>query len=159
MDLVFILHCSHSMRWTSIHASLLFILELSSIFVIDGGSVRIRLMVIRGEKQHMSREIIQGGIGQKYVNNITILRSIDDALKDMRKIFSSEDGDRQDIKNVCILITNGNMNVNRTITEADRAKQDGIFIYTFGIIKELNQIANKPLLEYSYYDRIFSFKE
>ena len=59
-----------------------------------------------------------------------------DSIEAMRnEMFTAENGDRPDVRNMAIIITDGVSNINsrRTIPEADLAKEEGIHIYTVGI--------------------------
>ncbi|XP_062575513.1 collagen alpha-1(XIV) chain-like [Saccostrea cucullata] len=74
-----------------------------------------------------------------------------DALKTMHEeMFSKDNGDRPGVRNVCIIMTDGvsNINYQRTIPEAERARQKDIHIYAIGIalkdFREINGIASQP---------------
>jgi collagen type VI alpha len=86
-----------------------------------------------------------------------------DALKTMRtQMFTQANGDRPDVDNICIVVTDGVSNINsrRTIPEAEQARADGIHIYAIGIgltdTKELDGIANKPVEENRFAVQEFS---
>ena len=77
-----------------------------------------------------------------------------DALKIMHnEMFTYANGDRPDVDNICIVMTDGisNINARRTIPEAERARSKGIHIYAIGIglteTRELDGIASKPVEE------------
>ena len=78
--------------------------------------------------------------------------NIADALQTAREqIFVPERGDRPDVRNVIILITDGlsNNNENRTLPEAKLAREAGIIIFVVGVTnliseEELTGIASKP---------------
>ena len=64
------------------------------------------------------------------------------ALSTMRKIvFDSQNGDRPDVPNYCILITDGipNLSVDSTVQEAIQARIDGTHIVVVTVGKGLNQ--------------------
>lgn len=74
-----------------------------------------------------------------------------DALQTMHEtMFSTLHGDRQDIRNIAIVITDGVSNINgrRTLTEAKNGKEKNIHIYAIGIglteMQEVNGIASFP---------------
>jgi Mg-chelatase subunit ChlD len=80
-----------------------------------------------------------------------------DALRTMRtEMFTAANGDRPDVPNVAIVITDGvsNINARRTIPEAVEAQRSGITVYAIGIgltdTTELDGIASKPVDEYRY---------
>ncbi|XP_061165063.1 matrilin-2-like [Saccostrea echinata] len=71
-------------------------------------------------------------------------------------MFTAINGDRADVPNICIVITDGvsNINYGRTIPEAEAARKKGIHIYAVGIglqdLNEVNGIANKPSSENAF---------
>uniref|UniRef100_A0A8W8KW43 VWFA domain-containing protein n=1 Tax=Magallana gigas TaxID=29159 RepID=A0A8W8KW43_MAGGI len=74
-----------------------------------------------------------------------------DGLQTMHEeLFNEANGDRPGVPNICIIMNDGisNINYQRTIPEADEAKEKGIHIYAIGIalrdLKELNGIASEP---------------
>ncbi|XP_061187015.1 collagen alpha-1(XII) chain-like [Saccostrea echinata] len=74
-----------------------------------------------------------------------------DGLKTMHEeMFSKANGDRPGVQNICIIMTDGvsNINYERTIPEAKKARQKGIHIYAIGIalkdLSEVNGIASQP---------------
>ncbi len=75
------------------------------------------------------------------------------ALRLMRQaIFRSHKGDRPDIRNVGIIITDGQSNVdqNRTVIEAEAVKQQGIRMFAIGLTSDINEdelrsIASDPV--------------
>lgn len=108
---------------------------------IDGDKVRIGVIVFGNDaevKFHLN----------SYNNKPDILRAISriqysygrtntaDALKLMRtEMFRQRNGDRSDIPNVAIVITDGVSNINNesTIPEANLARRRGIQIFAIGI--------------------------
>lgn len=71
-------------------------------------------------------------------------------------MFSAVNGDRENVPNLAMLITDGVSNVNslKTIPEAESARAQGIHIYSIGIgladTSELNKIASVPPSENSF---------
>ncbi|XP_059165060.1 uncharacterized protein LOC131947776 [Physella acuta] len=71
-------------------------------------------------------------------------------------MFSPEHGDRPNVPNIAVVITDGqsNRNSERTIPEADAAKAQGIQIYAIGvgagITEELNRIASTPVDDFRF---------
>lgn len=87
-----------------------------------------------------------------------------DSLKVMRtKMFTAAMGDRPDVPNICLILTDGVSNVNsrRTIPEAELARNAGIHIYAIGIglqdTKELDAMATPPKEDNSF--NVQSFDE
>ena len=77
-----------------------------------------------------------------------------DAIATMRsEMFTAATGDRPDVANVGVIITDGVSNINsrRTLPEAENARNAGIHIYAVGIglvdTKELDGMASKPIEE------------
>jgi uncharacterized protein with von Willebrand factor type A (vWA) domain len=75
-----------------------------------------------------------------------------DAIRTMRtQMFRKENGDRDGIKNVAVIVTDGVSNMNHQLvsTEAELAHDAGIHIIAIGInlnsLNELDSIASKPL--------------
>ena len=75
-----------------------------------------------------------------------------DALQTMRtEMFTRQNGDRPDVPNICVIVTDGVSNINsrRTIPEAEQARDAGIHIYAIGIglkdTSELDGIASRPI--------------
>ena len=60
-----------------------------------------------------------------------------------RELFSSEHGAREDVPHVCILLTDGNSaDRDKTLTEAAKAKADGITIIGIGVGEVLHACYN-----------------
>lgn len=69
--------------------------------------------------------------------------------------FTPSHGQRTGVRNVAVLISDGNSNINadNTVPEADRARSQGIDVYSVGLgrnpnLPELNDISNDPDSEY-----------
>ncbi|KAI0210897.1 Collagen alpha-5(VI) chain [Lamellibrachia satsuma] len=67
------------------------------------------------------------------------------------RVFSSGRGDRNDVRNIAIVVSDGNSNVNKgnTVREADRAREKNIEMYVAAVsntvnMGEVNGIANDP---------------
>ena len=87
-----------------------------------------------------------------------------DGLKTMRtQMYTAANGDRKDVPNVVIILTDGVSNINsrRTIPEAEQARAEGIHIYAVGIglrdTRELDAMASVPASENSF--NVQSFDE
>ena len=67
------------------------------------------------------------------------------------QMFTEENGDRSDVSNIIILVTDGesNMNTRKTIPEAEEARNAGIRLLVVAIgvrnMREIDGMANKPL--------------
>ena len=87
-----------------------------------------------------------------------------DGLRTMRtQMYTAANGDRKDVPNVVIILTDGVSNINsrRTIPEAEQARAEGIHIYAVGIglrdTRELDAMASVPASENSF--NVQSFDE
>lgn len=135
---------------------------------IDGGSVRVGIVTFSND-DHLEFHL------NTYKDKLGLFTAIDDipyrpgntntadALKTMRSdMFTAFNGDRPDVPNVAVVITDGvsNTNSRRTIPEAEQARGEGIHIYTIGIgltdTKELDAMASKPVEENRYSVKEFS---
>lgn len=90
------------------------------------------------------------------ISNTTLIGSktnISGALRQMNdQVFTFEHGDRADVHNVAILLTDGQSNVNAsgTILEAKRAKRLGVRLFVIGLtnnilMNELKRMSSQPL--------------
>lgn len=69
-------------------------------------------------------------------------------LRTMRtQVFGGGHGDRPDVRNVAIVITDGESTVdkNMTLTEADLAKDDGVVIFVVGATDRINEAELKGI--------------
>lgn len=91
--------------------------------------------------------------------------NIADAIQTTQEsMFITSYGDRPEVQNVAIIITDGISNINswRTKPEADKAKEAGIRIFAIGVgiedETELNNIASLPLednrISIKYFDEL-----
>lgn len=76
------------------------------------------------------------------------------ALKVMRNtMFTKQNGDRDNVRNIAVVVTDGVSNINsrQTVMEAEKAKIADIHIYAIGVglseTEELEQIASAPAEE------------
>ena len=86
------------------------------------------------DKNSLKNAILQmaylGG-GTNTAAGITITHKIE---------FMPENGDRPDIQNIAIIVTDGRSNnYNYTISSAEAARNDGIHIYTVGVTSNINE--------------------
>ena len=85
-----------------------------------------------------------------------------DGLKTMHEdMFSARNGDRPDVRDIVVIITDGVSNINsrRTITEAESARAKNIHIYAIGIgltdVREVNGIASIPASDNAFFVKSF----
>ena len=135
---------------------------------IDDGNVRVGVII------YSTEDYLQFHLNA-YNSKFDLFTAIDDipyrfgstntadALETMwNEMFTPQNGDRPDIPNVAIVVTDGVSNINsrRTIPEAERARAKGIHIYAIGIgltdTTELDGIASKPVEENRFSVQDFS---
>ena len=156
VDLVFVLDASGSVKADNFDKMKDFVKNFLSDADVDGGSVRVGVNVYStGSKiefnlnEHDKKDDMFKAIDAiKYQAGWTNTAS---GLEKMRKkMFTFAAGDRPNVDNVAIVLTDGQSNINakNTIPKADKARNEGIHIYAIGIglsdTKELEGIANKP---------------
>ncbi|XP_076459446.1 LOW QUALITY PROTEIN: uncharacterized protein LOC143292771 [Babylonia areolata] len=157
VDLVFVLDASTSVTEPNFQLMKDFIKDFLFIADIDSGNVRVGVVTYSTEDYiefHLNRYSTKAdvftamdNIPYRYGSTNTA-----DALNTMRtEMFSIVNGDRANVPNIAIVITDGVSNINsrRTIPEAEQARQDSIHIYAIGIgltdTTELDGIASKPV--------------
>ena len=136
-------------------------LNVTKVFLngtnIDDDKVRIGVVLYstRVKKQfhlnsHSTKEEVMGEIS--HITRLFGDTNIADAIQITREtMFNTRNGDRPDIPNVAIIITDGISNINsrRTIPEAEMAKDENIRIFAIGVGvengTELDSIASSPL--------------
>lgn len=156
MDLVFILDSSTSVGQDNYDKMKQFVKKFLHSANIDGGEVRV------GVVSYSSRVTVEFNLND-YNTKTAVFDAVDkitwrygstntaDGLKSMHEtMFTAANGDRPDVPNICVIMTDGvsNINYRRTIPEAEAARQKGIHIYAIGIalkdVEELNGIASQP---------------
>ncbi|KAK6961160.1 collagen alpha-3(VI) chain-like isoform X4, partial [Biomphalaria glabrata] len=159
LDLVFVLDASTSVTEPNFELMKDFVKDFLLDADIDGGNVRVGV-VIYSDADYVQFQL------NTYAKKADVYNAIDDipyrygstntadALKTMRSVmFTAGNGDRSDVDNVAVVVTDGVSNINsrRTVPEAEQARADGIHIYAIGIgltdTKELDGIASKPVDE------------
>ena len=125
---------------------------------IDADNVRVGIVI------YSTKVSIQFQMNRYIGDKVGLYRAIDripyqygstntfGGLNTMRtQMFTRATGDRPDVDNVAIVITDGvsNINARRTIPEAEMARHQGIHIYAIGIgltdTTELDGIASRPI--------------
>ncbi|XP_076089636.1 matrilin-1-like, partial [Mytilus galloprovincialis] len=156
VDLVIILDSSTSVREENYDKMKHFTKDLLVNSDIDGGNVRVGAasFSMRGFinfqlKDYRTKNDVFNAIDKiQYIVGST---NTADAIRLMRvDMFTADNGDRPDVKNIAIIITDGvsNVNAETTILEAEKARDVGIHIYAIGIglsnLTELHGIASVP---------------
>ena len=158
-DLVFVLDASTSVTEPNFELMKDFVKEFLMEAAIDNGNVRVG-MIIYSTEDHVEfqmnsfnskRDVFDAIDSMPYRTGST---NTADALEPMHsEMFTYANGDRPDVDNICIVVTDGvsNINARRTIPEAEAARAKGIHIYAIGIglteTRELDGIASKPVEE------------
>ena len=160
--MVFILDSSTSVTEANFVRVLQFCKDVISDADIDTGRVRVGALIYSSESEIMfhlnqfkSKEFVLDAIDEiPYIYGST---NTAEALRVVRtEMFTPMNGDRPNVDNVVMLITDGISSINsqRTIPEAEAAKAGGIHIFTIGIgledTTELNAIATDPASENSF---------
>ena len=167
-DLVFILDASTSVTDPNFLLMKDFVKEFLLDANIDDGNVRVGL-VLYSTDVHLEFNL------NTYSTKMDVFTAIDgipyrygstntaDALETMHsKMFTRRNGDRPNVENICVILTDGVSNINsrRTIPEAEAARAKGIHIYAIGIglkeTKELDGIASRPVEENRFAVQEFS---
>jgi collagen type VI alpha len=105
--------------------------------------------------QYQSKEAVINALNYYHKGGST---NTQEALRVMRQdIFTFNRGDRSGVRNVAILISDGESNVNKfnTVREAEQAKNAGIEIFTVASgenidLNEMNEVASDPDSEHVY---------
>lgn len=143
IDLVIVLDSSTSVRRENFQKMLEFCKNLLSHANIDSGAVRVGVLIysttVRVEfylEDYTTKEEVFRAIDNiDYMYGST--NTADGILKMRDEMFSSTYGDRPDVPNIGIVITDGVSNINsqRTISEAQLARaEDGIHIFAIGML-------------------------
>ena len=87
---------------------------------------------------------IPPGIGQ--TNTFEGLRKM------RREVFNVRNGDRLDVPNVAIVITDGESTINdwQTVKEAERARSQGIRIFSVGVTDDINEQELRDISSYPH---------
>lgn len=168
VDLVLILDSSTSVSKANFKKMLEFTKYLIEEANIDDGSVRVGV-ISYSTLVHVQFQL------NTYNSKADVFAAIDripytygstnsaDGLRIMRtKMFSVSNGDRKDVANIAMIITDGVSNINsrRTIPEAREAHRAGIHVYAIGIglrdTRELDAMASPPAEDNSFKVKEFS---
>ena len=166
--MVFVLDASTSVTEPNFELMKDFVADFLFIADIDNGNVRVGV-IIYSTDDHLEFNL------NTYSTKMDVLTAIEDipyrygstntadALKTMRtEMYTAANGDRPNVPNICIVVTDGVSNINsrRTIPEAEEARAAGIHIYAIGIgltdTTELDGIASKPVEENRFAVQEFS---
>ena len=166
--MVFVLDASTSVTEPNFQLMKDFVADFLFIADIDNGNVRVGVIIYSTE-DHLEFNL------NTYSTKMDVLTAIEDipyrygstntadALKTMRtEMYTAANGDRPNVPNICIVVTDGVSNINsrRTIPEAEEARAAGIHIYAIGIgltdTTELDGIASKPVEENRFAVQEFS---
>ncbi|KAL3856013.1 hypothetical protein ACJMK2_015210, partial [Sinanodonta woodiana] len=163
VDVVFVIDSSRSIWITYFKQQLDFVKHLVNAF--DVGQGKTRIGAINFSNKHMtefhlntfdSKEDILNAVSNVQYTAGDMTNTFD-ALRLLRtEAFSEVNGDRSDIPNIAILLTDGeSSNMASTVKEAQLTREAGVTIFAIGIgdkiIKEeLEQIASSPTSDYMH---------
>lgn len=154
MDLVFIIDSSTSVSDINFSKMLKFVADLVEDADTLSGNVRVGVLTystsththITLDNQLSKEELLETIVNIPYVQGST---NTADALLTLRTKMFNAQGDRPNVRNVAVLITDGisNRNSQNTIPEANNARRQGIEIFAVGITltdtREIEGIAVK----------------
>ncbi|KAJ8299055.1 hypothetical protein KUTeg_023115, partial [Tegillarca granosa] len=165
IDLVFLIDCSTSIGENNFKILINVLSDFLNNADIDSGTVRVGVSTYStfANVEFQLKDYTTLPEVQKAIHKIQYRygsTNTADALSIMHEeMFTFENGDRGDVQNIAILITDGVSNINsrRTIPEAEIAKSKNIHIYTIGIglsyTREIEAISSVPASE-----NVFTFK-
>ncbi|XP_060602478.1 matrilin-3-like, partial [Ruditapes philippinarum] len=167
VDLVINIDASSSMTESNFLEMLDFCKDIVDYTDVDSGSARIGILVFSTDAE------IQFHLN-KYNTTAAVKAAIDKiefiygrtntaaALRTMHsRMFTRSNGDRPEVPNVGILLTDGvsNLDIRRTIPEANNARTKDIELYAIGIkvsdTQELDSIANTPTDQFRFLVKTF----
>uniref|UniRef100_K1R289 Collagen alpha-3(VI) chain n=1 Tax=Magallana gigas TaxID=29159 RepID=K1R289_MAGGI len=156
VDLVFVLDSSTSVGNDNYDKMKSFVTKFLHSANIDNGDVRVGLL------SYSTQVTVEFKLNA-YTTKTDVFNAVNaipwrygstntaDGLQTMHEeLFNEANGDRPGVPNICIIMTDGvsNINYQRTIPEAEKARAKGIHIYAVGIalkdLEEVNGIASKP---------------
>ncbi|XP_033728441.1 uncharacterized protein LOC117317678 isoform X2 [Pecten maximus] len=175
VDIVFVIDSSTSVGQENFQKQINFVKQLLSNSDVDSGAVRAGALIYSTgvEVQFQLNDYDNKADMFEAIDNIMYVygsTNTADGLRTMRQeMFTTVNGDRPDVMNIAIVITDGVSNINsrRTIPEAESAHGDGIFVYTVGIgltdTTELDAIATPPASSNSFvvdsFDELEGFEQ
>lgn len=157
LDLVFVLDSSTSVTEPNFKLVLDFLKDFLDYADVDNGNVRVGVVLYSTKVQvefHMNAYSTKSELMTAIDNIPYVYGSTNTAggLRAMREeMFTAQTGDRSDVPNVAIVLTDGvsNINARQTIPEAEEARKAGIKIYAIGIgiaeTRELDGMASHPI--------------
>ena len=158
-DIVFVLDSSTSVSERNFKKMLNFVKDFLRDATISPKYVRVGVLVYSTSvyiqfhlNEYKTKEDVFAAIDRiQYTYGSTNTAG---ALKVMRNtMFSVENGDRDNVRNIAVVVTDGvsNINSHQTLMEAEKAKKADIHIYAIGVglseTDELEQIASSPTQE------------
>ncbi|CAG5124867.1 unnamed protein product, partial [Candidula unifasciata] len=161
-DLIIVIDSSTSVTEVNFKKVLLFLQEFLKKADIDSGNVRVGIIqystnvyqVFQLNTFSTSQEILKAVAQIPYRFGSTNTAGALDVMRTV--MFTSANGDRPDVPNVAVVLTDGVSNVNsqQTVPYAQLAHEDGIHIYSIGVgltdYRELDGIASPPAEQNSF---------
>ncbi|XP_069108493.1 collagen alpha-4(VI) chain-like [Argopecten irradians] len=167
-DIVFVLDSSTSLGRDNFRKILNFTKSFLRNADIDNGDVRVGILTYSSEVRiqfHLDTYSTKPSL-MTAIDSVDFMPGSTNTAGGIRRMridmFTQQRGDRAQVKNIAIVVTDGVSNINsrETVPEAEATRNDGIDIYALGIgivdTVELEQIASKPLEDYLYTVKDFS---
>ena len=147
-DIVFVLDSSGSIEISgqgNWNLMLNFLVDIVNRLTIGPNAIRVGVVSYSGQSkvnflldEHTNKSELVNAIKRiPYIGDSTNTAA---AIEDMRTKVFTQRGDRSNVQNMAIVITDGESNIDQrnTIPNAERAKNDGIIMLAVGITKEIN---------------------
>ncbi len=167
-DIAFVLDSSGSIGKENWKSVLQFVTSVISTLDIDYGSHRVGIASF-GSYASIEFYLNDHGYLGDLIEAVDSIKWLDEmtntsgGIRVMRKeIFNIKYGDRKDVPNIGIIMTDGESNRDRKLTqfEADQARKEGIILYVIGVgdevdMSEVESVANDPNSDFLFLSRDF----
>ncbi|KAL3863774.1 hypothetical protein ACJMK2_005509 [Sinanodonta woodiana] len=163
VDLVIILDASSSVTQNNFDKMKVFAEQIADYSNISSGAVRLGVLTYSTNVKdifYLKTYSNKGDIIQA-IRNIEYTKGNTNTAGAIKRatdtFFLKGNGDRDDVRNVLVILTDGKSNINEenTIKEANNARASGIHIFAVGIKdadeEELNGIADKPAIQNRFF--------
>jgi len=156
LDIIVVLDSSGSIQSQRFQLIKLMIMEMVQNLEIGSDKTRVGLLYFSRKADLMfnldtyfvKQDLIEAIRRVEYVGNVTYTA---DALRMLRTLFQPQYGDRPNVQNLAIVVTDGNSNVdpNSTVSEAKLTRLSGVRIVTATLgdyvnLDEVRAIASQP---------------
>ena len=172
-DVYFVIDASSSIREQNYRKMLRFVSDVVDIFDIGPDKTRIGVVLFSDGIHpiiHLNNDLSKDLLKQRIID-ATYLQGgtrTGGALRYIRQRGFSKEYARSSVAHIAIILTDGqSSDIQVTVTEAERARNDGIYLFAIGIggqidLLELKAIASKPVNDFMFeidnYDALASIK-